>query len=231
MYYRSGKLHRIGAPAFESSYGNDWYLNGEHHRIDGPAVETPNFRAWLLYGQYHRLDGPALERGYENWWKTREWWIYGERCAESEFNTLSHRNGVYYNEYCKRWFRNGKLHRVGGPAVEYTLPTGDYEWWNDGERECLTGPAVEYKYRALNEWWIRGIRYTEQEFNILIRVRAMVLAAFERKIRRAIARWAFRPPMDGRPAGPGFGAIIRAMDKLKIEYEKSQPVNSKKPKD
>lgn len=39
----------------------------------------------------------------------------------------------------KKWFQMGKLHRLDGPAVE----------WSDGSKE----------------WWIKGYHYTEQTFN------------------------------------------------------------------
>jgi len=46
---------------------------------------------------------------------------------------------VYY--HCKVWWRNGKLHRLNGPAVEYT--DGGKEWWHDGKLHRDDGPAVE----------------------------------------------------------------------------------------
>ena len=42
----------------------------------------------------------------------------------------------------KVWYINGKRHRLDGPAVEYA--NGDKLWYKDGKRHRLDGPAVEY---------------------------------------------------------------------------------------
>ena len=74
-----------------------------------------------------------------------------------------------------------RLHRLGGPAVEYT--TGSRAWYQDGLRHRLDGPAVERPdgYRAwyqngllhrldgpaierpdgTHRWYIDGVRHTE----------------------------------------------------------------------
>ena len=51
------------------------------------------------------------------------------------------KNGRYVEEDKQRvcWYKDGLLHRLDGPAVEYT---------NGGK-----------------EWFINGVQYTEQEFN------------------------------------------------------------------
>ncbi len=36
----------------------------------------------------------------------------------------------------------GDLHRVDGPAVEWTDGTMDLEWWLNGKRHRLDGPAI-----------------------------------------------------------------------------------------
>jgi len=40
------------------------------------------------------------------------------------------------------WYQNGKLHRIGGPAVE--LESGSKKWYQNGELHRLDGPACEY---------------------------------------------------------------------------------------
>jgi hypothetical protein len=42
----------------------------------------------------------------------------------------------------KQWYLNGELHRVDGPAVEYT--DGSRHWYLNGELHRVDGPAVEY---------------------------------------------------------------------------------------
>ena len=40
------------------------------------------------------------------------------------------------------WRRNGKLHRIDGPAVE--LESGTKKWYQNGEVHRTDGPAIEY---------------------------------------------------------------------------------------
>lgn len=53
----------------------------------------------------------------------------------------------------KTHHQNGKLHRLEGPALEYS--NGHKEYWVDGKRHRLDGPAIEYhnSYRA---YWVEG---------------------------------------------------------------------------
>jgi len=53
----------------------------------------------------------------------------------------------------KYWYKNGQLHREDGPAVEYT--DGSKLWWLHGQRHREDGPAVEY-YDGTKEWWLYG---------------------------------------------------------------------------
>ena len=93
---------------------------------------------------------------------------------------------VKVNQYGdKRWYQNGKLHRLDGPACEYA--NGGKSWWQNNERHREDGPAVEYadgsKFWYQNnkrhredgpareyadgskEWYIEGKELTEEEFN------------------------------------------------------------------
>ncbi len=53
----------------------------------------------------------------------------------------------------KRWKVNGRLHRLGAPAVVY--PDGTEEWWNHGELHRDDGPAIEYINFA-GRWAVRN---------------------------------------------------------------------------
>jgi endonuclease YncB( thermonuclease family) len=56
----------------------------------------------------------------------------------------------------KRWWMNGKRHRVDGPAVEWA--DGD-KWWMNGKRHRVDGPAVEWADG--DKWWcLDGNVYT-----------------------------------------------------------------------
>jgi len=41
----------------------------------------------------------------------------------------------------RRWYVNGKRHRVDGPAVEYA--NGRKEWWADDKLHRVDGPAID----------------------------------------------------------------------------------------
>lgn len=62
----------------------------------------------------------------------------------------------------KRWKLNGKLHRVGAPAVMYH--NGDESYYQHGKRHREDGPAMVSPFGD-REWWIEGDQLTEAEFN------------------------------------------------------------------
>jgi hypothetical protein len=52
------------------------------------------------------------------------------------------KNGLEIDRFGnKYWYKNGKLHRDDGPAME--LVNGDKEWYKDGKCHRNNGPAVE----------------------------------------------------------------------------------------
>jgi hypothetical protein len=51
----------------------------------------------------------------------------------------------------REWRLNGKLHREGGPAIEFS--DGMREWWLKGTRHREDGPAVEYGDGG-RTWWV-----------------------------------------------------------------------------
>lgn len=58
----------------------------------------------------------------------------------------------------KFYYRNNKLHRADGPAVECT--NGDKEWYWDGWRHRADGPAIE-KADGTKEWYRDGQLHRE----------------------------------------------------------------------
>ena len=62
----------------------------------------------------------------------------------------------------KEWYLNDKLHREDGPAIEYA--NGTKYWYLDGKRHREDGPAVELA-DGDKFWYLRGERLTESEFN------------------------------------------------------------------
>jgi len=55
-----------------------------------------------------------------------------------------------------RYYKNDKLHREDGPALEWDF--GDKEWWLNGVYHREDGPAVE-GINNHREWWIHGKRH------------------------------------------------------------------------
>ncbi|HNC55237.1 MAG TPA: hypothetical protein PLP33_07325 [Leptospiraceae bacterium] len=58
-----------------------------------------------------------------------------------------------YSNGNREWYKEGKLHREGGPAVEY--PIGTKLWFKEGKRHRLDGPAIEYSHGD-KEYWVNG---------------------------------------------------------------------------
>jgi hypothetical protein len=61
-----------------------------------------------------------------------------------------------------RWYKKSKLHRLGGPAVEYA--DGSKAWYQKGNLHRLDGPAVEY-VNGYEIWYIDGEEYSQDEFD------------------------------------------------------------------
>jgi antitoxin component YwqK of YwqJK toxin-antitoxin module len=59
----------------------------------------------------------------------------------------------------KAWYLNGKLHREGGPAIEYV--SGTKMWYLNGKLHREDGPAAEGS-GGTKEWWLNGHQATAQ---------------------------------------------------------------------
>ena len=69
---------------------------------------------------------------------------------------LERRNGS------KEWYQNGEYHRLDGPALERS--NGYKEWYQNGKLHRLDGPAYEGS-DGYKEWYIEGKYYrTEKEW-------------------------------------------------------------------
>jgi len=72
----------------------------------------------------------------------------------------------------KYWYKNDKLHRIDGPAVEYL--GGTKEWWIEDKLHRVDGPAIEYS-SGHKEWWINksvyNVYYLEYLFETAIYLR------------------------------------------------------------
>ena len=68
----------------------------------------------------------------------------------------------------KRWYKDDKLHREDGPAIEKT--TGDKSWWFNDKLHREDGPAMEC-LSGYKEWYLNGVKQTEEEYNDYMLVR------------------------------------------------------------
>jgi len=62
--------------------------------------------------------------------------------------------GIHKGKYGDiRYYKDGKLHREGGPAIIYN--NGDREWYFNGKLHREDGPAIEYSNRV-EKWYFKG---------------------------------------------------------------------------
>ena len=71
-----------------------------------------------------------------------------------------------YSNGDKSWYRNGKLHREDGPAIEYS--DGDEHWYLNGERHREDGPAIE-RPNGDKFWFLNHIKVTEELIGFIIK--------------------------------------------------------------
>lgn len=72
------------------------------------------------------------------------------------------KNGRYRDVDQTFWFRNDKLHREDGPAMEGD--DGACVWYLEGKRHREDGPAMTWS-GGEKEWWLNGQQLTEEEFS------------------------------------------------------------------
>ena len=85
------------------------------------------------------------------------------------FNTLGelhrvHGPAVEYSDGDSAWYHSGQRHRLDGPAVECTGGGGGKYWYQNGFLHREDGPAIIFEDG--DKWWyINGKELTEAEFN------------------------------------------------------------------
>jgi hypothetical protein len=84
-------------------------------------------------------------------------------------NGLIHRvdgPAIEYSDGAKHWYIRGKRHRENGPAVECN---GDRFWYQNGKLHSIHGPAVEYA-NGQKEWWIIGLQHPRSKYHKDIKI-------------------------------------------------------------
>jgi hypothetical protein len=87
-----------------------------------------------------------------------------ESRTEWRQNGKVHRTGgpaIEWTDGSKEWYLNGKWHRTDGPAIERA--NGDKFWYQNDKWHRTDGPAIE-RANGSKEYWIEGKIYTEEEF-------------------------------------------------------------------
>lgn len=135
-------LHNEGAPAY-IFYNKDgekcegWFQQNQYHRLDGPAKVYPGSNAFYIEGE--KIDA--------NYWQLVE--VYKNKMKKPQYETKTLPSGIIienrpnqYQKYC--WFiKNTNIaHNEGEPALEYT--NGTKYWLRQGRFHRLDGPAHEY---------------------------------------------------------------------------------------
>ena len=62
----------------------------------------------------------------------------------------------------KVWYLNGKLHREDGPAIEHA--DGDKSWYLNDKLHREDGPAIEFA-DGTKFWYLNGNQLSESTFN------------------------------------------------------------------
>ena len=86
---------------------------------------------------------------------TKRWYL------EGKLNRLDG-PAIEWADGAKHWYSKGQLHRPDGPAVEST--SGTKEWYLHGKLNRTDGPAVEW-VDGDKEWYFEGKKLSEAEFN------------------------------------------------------------------
>lgn len=97
-------------------------------------------------GQIHRVDGPAYIYEVDNKILSQAWY---------KNNKLHRENGpaIEYSDGNKSWYKNNRLHREDGPAIEYK--DGSKHWYYNNLIHRDDGPAIEWA-DGNKQWWNDG---------------------------------------------------------------------------
>ena len=209
-HIKDGIFHNESGSACTDSYGNKfWLILGFRHRENGPAIQYSNGNKewWYKDTMY------GLNESYTN----NTWMEKVKELKKQEDNNIINVKNKYLKEQenpkmiefkkysdvpkdftgiCKtldcnsiRHYKDGLVHREGGPAVitengdlyyyingllhrtdgpAFDCVNGHKEWFVNGKCHRFNGPAIEDE-NGYKEWFIEGISYSESEFKTQIK--------------------------------------------------------------
>ncbi len=101
--------------------------------------------------------------GSRYWFKNNEY-IENPLKAPADWGVLHRIDGpaAEYTIGTKEYYLNGKLHRTDGPADENV--SGNNFWYLNGKLHRTDGPAAEYA-NGHKSWWLNGKKLTEEDYN------------------------------------------------------------------
>lgn len=86
---------------------------------------------------------------------TKKLKIYANGLKHWFKNDRLHRDdgpAVEWPDGTRKWFQNGQYHRDDGPAIEWS--DGSRWWFKSGQRLCVDEPAIEWAVGS--KWWLNG---------------------------------------------------------------------------
>jgi hypothetical protein len=83
----------------------------------------------------------------------------GSYCPNEECESIDGTTRIEIStSQTKRWYKNGKLHREDGPAIEWLDDTK--EWYKNGLLHREDGPAIEWS-NGIKFWFKNGKRHRD----------------------------------------------------------------------
>lgn len=122
--------------------------------------------------------------------------------------------GIVEYEYPNgtRYFKEGKVHREDGPAVQWA--DGYKEWYKEDKLHRIDGPAVEY-INGKKEWWVDGIQYAERDLEYFCK-NCVFLGKEKRKHELVWLRFLDEDGIEEYPIVPGMD--ISELQRMENEY-------------
>lgn len=144
--HRAGDLPALTITSPDGTVITGYYRHGKPHRDGAPASITElaagTLEEYFQDGKLHRDDGPAQISSADSGARVEVFWHKGERVSSSEIPSRIERkpDGAVVTEY----FKDERLHRVGGPALSEVSARGwvREEYHVGGELHRDDGPAV-----------------------------------------------------------------------------------------
>jgi hypothetical protein len=177
-----GILHRVGGPAIEcrAECSIRYHLHDPPGHFKGPGAGflsgEKGSKFWLRAGKLHRPDGPAVEHLNDY----QEWWVEGVlqkkqyQNGTERYFMLAPMEMPYSTSFSMSYAtQNYILHRDDGPAEIAPVTTNMFhrpsvervsKWYQFGVLHRLDGPAIIGQGSDSDEWWIKGNRFTRDEY-------------------------------------------------------------------